>query len=91
MAFVRLSLFTQSDCVSFFSTCGITTTAIYSNCYNYRLSKVLFNLTESDYQYLIDNQDTIGFVEMNNHKKFGEIVSHLKIDIDVNLFPFLNH
>ena len=24
-----LSLFTQSDCVSFFSTCGITTTAIY--------------------------------------------------------------
>ena len=53
---------------------------------NDRLSKVLFNLTEADYQYLIDNQDTIGFVEMNNHKKFGEIVSPLKIDIDGESF-----
>ena len=48
---------------------------------NDKLSKVLFNLTDADYQYLVENQDTISFVEMKHHKKFGEIVSPLKIDI----------
>ena len=53
---------------------------------NDKLSKVLFNLTDADYQYLVDNQDTISFVEMKHHKKFGEIVSPLKIDIDGESF-----
>ena len=53
---------------------------------NDKLSKVLFNLTDADYQYLVENQDTISFVEMKHHKKFGEIVSPLKIDIDGESF-----
>ena len=53
---------------------------------NDRLSKILFNLTSDDYKYLIEKQDTIAFVEMNHHKKFGEISSPLKIDIDGEFF-----
>ena len=53
---------------------------------NDRLSKRLFNLIDADFQYLIEKQNDINFVEMNQHKKFGEICSPLKIDIDGESF-----
>ena len=52
---------------------------------NDRFSKILFNLTDNDFNYVIDN-DNMKLVEMQHHKKFGEIVSPFNLSIDGEQF-----
>ena len=49
---------------------------------NDRLSKRIFELTQADLQDWIEQQKTFNFIEMNNHKKFGEIFSPIKLSVD---------
>lgn len=49
---------------------------------NDRLSKRIFELTQADLQDWFEKQYSLNFVEMQSHKKFGEILSPIKISID---------
>lgn len=49
---------------------------------NDRLSKKIFELTQDDLSDWIENHKTMNFIEMFNHKKFGEITSPIKLSVD---------
>ena len=49
---------------------------------NDRLSKKIFELTQDDLSDWIQNHKTMNFIEMFNHKKFGEITSPIKLSVD---------
>ena len=49
---------------------------------NDRLSKKIFELTQDDLHDWIENHKTMNFIEMFNHKKFGEITSPIKLSVD---------
>ena len=53
---------------------------------NDRVSKKLFNLTTADIQDWIEFNKTYNFIEMKNHKKFGEIGCPIKLSIDGEKF-----
>ena len=53
---------------------------------NDRVSKRLFNLTTADIQDWIEYNKTYSFIEMKNHKKFGEIGCPIKLSIDGEKF-----
>ncbi|MBE8954922.1 MAG: hypothetical protein SR2Q5_04520 [Quinella sp. 2Q5] len=53
---------------------------------NDRLSKKLFNLTSADLQYWIEQHRTIKFSELLNHKRFGDIISPIKLFVDDESF-----
>lgn len=46
---------------------------------NDRFTKVLFNLSNDDFRYVITSQESVDLMEMKNHKKFGKIVSSFKL------------
>ena len=49
---------------------------------NDRLSKKILELTKDDLQDWIEQRKTLNFVEISNHKKFGEITSPIKLSVD---------
>ena len=49
---------------------------------NDRVAKKIFNLSFEDLKYWIENLKTLGFSEMSNHKKFGEITSPIQLSVD---------
>ena len=53
---------------------------------NDRVSKKLFNLTTADIQDWIEFNKTYNFIEMKNHKKFGEIGCPIKLSIEGEKF-----
>ena len=53
---------------------------------NDRVSKKLFNLTTADIQDWIEYNKTYNFIEMKNHKKFGEIGCPIKLSIEGEKF-----
>lgn len=53
---------------------------------NDRVSKKLFNLTLTDLQDWIEQHKTVDFVEIRRHKKFGEIISPIKLSVDEETF-----
>ena len=53
---------------------------------NDRISKKLFNLTLDDLQDWITQHKSIDFVELQRHKKFGEILSPIQLCVDDETF-----
>ena len=53
---------------------------------NDRISKKLFNLTLDDLQDWIAQHKSIDFLEIQRHKKFGEIISHIQLSVDDETF-----
>ena len=53
---------------------------------NDRISKKLFNLTLDDLQDWLAQQDMFNLIELKNHKKFGEILSPMKLCVDYETF-----
>lgn len=53
---------------------------------NDRVSKKIFNLTMADLQGWIERHKTLKFVELTNHKKFGEIFSPIQFTVDDETF-----
>jgi len=53
---------------------------------NDRISKKLFNLTLDDLQDWITQHKSIDFVELQRHKKFGEIISPIQLCVDDETF-----
>ena len=53
---------------------------------NDRTSKKLFNLTLADLQDWIAQQDTVNLVEILRHKKFGKVLSPMKLTVDDETF-----
>ena len=53
---------------------------------NDRISKKLFNLTLDDLQDWIAQHKSIDFVELQRHKKFGEIISPIQLCVDDETF-----
>ena len=53
---------------------------------NDRVSKKIFNLTTADIQDWIEYNKTYSFIEMKNHKKFGEIGCPIKLSIEGEKF-----
>ena len=49
---------------------------------NDRISKVIFNLTEAEYNQIIEQQAPLHVTEMRKHKKFGEIITPIKISLE---------
>ena len=49
---------------------------------NDRISKVIFNLTEAEYRQIIERQAALHVTEMRKHRKFGEIVTPIKISLE---------
>ena len=49
---------------------------------NDRLSKKILELTQDDLQDWIEQHKTLNFIEMFNHKKFGEITSPIRLSVD---------
>ena len=49
---------------------------------NDRISKIIFNLTEAEYRQIIERQAPLHVTEMRKHKKFGEIVTPIKISLE---------
>lgn len=48
---------------------------------NDRISKVLFNLTVDEYREIVERQATLEVAEMPKHKRFGKIVTPIRISI----------
>ena len=53
---------------------------------NDRASKKIFNLTLDDLQDWIAQHKSIGFLEIQRHKKFGEIISPIQLFVDDETF-----
>ena len=53
---------------------------------NDRISKKLFNLTLDDLQDWIAQHKSIDFLEIQRHKKFGEIISPIQLSVDDETF-----
>ena len=53
---------------------------------NDRTSKKLFNLTTDDLIDWIERQKTMNFIEILQHRKFGEILSPIKLTVDDESF-----
>ena len=53
---------------------------------NDRISKKLFNLTLDDVRDWIAQHKSVDFVEMQRHKKFGKIISPMKLTVDDETF-----
>ena len=53
---------------------------------NDRTSKKLFNLTADDLIDWIERQKTMNFIEILQHRKFGEILSPIKLTVDDESF-----
>ena len=53
---------------------------------NDRISKKLFNLTLDDLQDWIAQHKSIDFVELQSHKKFGEIISPIQLCVEDETF-----
>lgn len=53
---------------------------------NDRISKKLFNLTLADLHDWIAQQKSIDFLEIQRHKKFGEIISPIQLFVDDETF-----
>ena len=53
---------------------------------NDRISKKLFNLTIADLKYWIEQHSTVKFTELLNHKRFGDIISPIKLFVDDEFF-----
>ena len=49
---------------------------------NDRLSKKLFNMTKEDFQNWINQRKTYNLVEILQHRKFGKILSPVKLSVD---------
>lgn len=49
---------------------------------NDRISKVLFNLTSDEYREIVERQATLEVTEMPKHKRFGKIITPIRISID---------
>ena len=49
---------------------------------NDRVAKKLFNLTDSDLQDWIEKHQKYDFIEMQNHKKFGKILSPIELSVE---------
>ena len=49
---------------------------------NDRISKIIFNLTEAEYLQIIEQQAPLHVTEMRKHKKFGEIITPIKISLE---------
>lgn len=48
---------------------------------NDRISKVLFTLTDDEYREIVERQATLEVAEMPKHKRFGKIVTPIRISI----------
>ena len=53
---------------------------------NDRVSKKLFNLTTADLRDWIEQHKTVKFTELLNHKRFGEILSPIKLFVEEETF-----
>ena len=53
---------------------------------NDRISKKLFNLTAADIEYWVGQHNTVNFTELLNHKRFGDIISPIKLFVDEESF-----
>lgn len=53
---------------------------------NDRISKKLFNLTVADIEYWVGQHNTVNFNELLNHKRFGDIISPIKLFVDEESF-----
>lgn len=53
---------------------------------NDRVSKKLFNLTTADLRDWIEQHKTVKFTELLNHKRFGDIISPIKLFVDEESF-----
>ena len=53
---------------------------------NDRASKKIFNLTLGDLQDWIAQQDTVNLIEILRHKKFGKVLSPMKLFVDDETF-----
>ena len=53
---------------------------------NDRVSKKLFNLTTADLRDWIEQHKTVKFTELLNHKRFGDILSPIKLFVDEESF-----
>ena len=48
---------------------------------NDRISKVLFKLTVDEYREIVERQATLEVAEMPKHKRFGKIVTPIRVSI----------